>query len=66
MSGRPMTGLTARQAQVAELVAAGLTTEEVARRLGVTRDTIKNTKTVIYRKLGVRNNVELANKLRAA
>ena len=61
-----MTGLTARQSQVAELVAAGLTTEEVARRLGVTRDTIKNTKTVIYRKLGVRNNVELANRLRAS
>ncbi len=59
-----MQELTYRQSQVAELVAAGLTTEEVARRLGVTRDTIKNTKTVIYRKLGVRNNVELANRMR--
>lgn len=61
-----MRELTYRQTQIAELVAAGLTMAEVGERLGISRHTVKNTKTTIFHKLGVRNAVELANRMRRA
>ena len=59
-----MITLSPRQQQVAALVAAGLTEVEIGARLGITRDTVKNHKTIAYRKLGVRNAVELTLALR--
>lgn len=58
--------LPPRQAQIAGLVAIGLTEAEIGRRLGITRNTVKNHKTIVYRKLGVRNAVELTLALREA
>ena len=45
-------------------VMRGATNKEIAARLGLTEQTVKNRLSRIYRKVGVRNRVELA--LRAA
>ena len=56
-------GLTATEAQVAALVTAGSTNDEVAALLFVTRRTVEANLTRIYRKLGVRSRTELAGRL---
>lgn len=61
-----MTTLAPRQREIADLVAEGLTEAEIGARLGITRNTVKNHKTIVYRKLGVRNAVELTLALEAA
>ena len=50
---QPRPGLTARQWQVLELLAAGLTNGQIARRLGVSEGTIRTHLENIYRRLGV-------------
>jgi DNA-binding NarL/FixJ family response regulator len=52
--------VTERQKQIVRLLAAGGTNRELARRLGVREQTIKNQLSRIYTKLGVRNRLELA------
>jgi len=52
--------LTAREVEVLEAVAAGLTNAEAARRLGVSVHAIKFHLAVIYRRLGVANRTEAA------
>lgn len=47
--------LTRRQREVLELLAAGLTAKEIARRLYVTEQTVKTILRAVYRKLGARN-----------
>ena len=54
-----ITRLTPRQRQVSALL-AGSTNREIARRLGLQEQTVKNQLSVIYGKLGVRNRLELA------
>jgi len=61
-----MNELAPRQREIAGLVAIGLTEAEIGARLGITRNTVKNHKTIVYRKLGVRNAVELTLALEAA
>ena len=56
-------GLTATEAQVAELVARGLTNKEVAAELFVTVRAVEANLSRIYAKLGVRSRTELANRL---
>lgn len=51
--------LSAREAEVAELVAAGLTNSEIGRLLHVTEATVKQHVSRILRKLGRRNRTEL-------
>lgn len=64
--GAPTTNeLTATEAQIAELVAAGRRNDEIAAELFVTRRTVESNLTRIYRKLGVRSRTELAARLRA-
>ncbi len=58
-----VSGLTAAEAQVAELVAAGRTNREVAGELFMSPKTVEAHLSRIYRKLGVRSRAELANKL---
>jgi DNA-binding CsgD family transcriptional regulator len=57
-------GLTTREGEVAELVAAGLTNKEVAARLFVSVRTVEATLSRVYEKLGVRSRTELAARLR--
>jgi DNA-binding NarL/FixJ family response regulator len=59
--GRPSSGpLTARQQEVAELVAEGLTNAEIAARLQVSRATVKGHITVALRRLQLRDRTQLA------
>ena len=67
--GRPAPGgdaLTATERRLAELAASGLTNHEVAARAFVSVKTVEANLTRIYRKLGVRSRVGLANALRDA
>jgi DNA-binding CsgD family transcriptional regulator len=56
-------GITAAEARVAELVAAGRTNREVAGELFMSPKTVEAHLSRIYRKLGVRSRAELAHKL---
>lgn len=58
--------LSERSLEVAELAAAGMTTAEVGRALGVTANTVKKHLRIIYERLGVGSRVELALKMPAA
>ena len=58
-----MSALTYREMQIAEMVAAGLTAEQIAARLGLRPQTIKNAKVIIYDKLGVKNAPEMVKAL---
>jgi DNA-binding NarL/FixJ family response regulator len=58
--------LTERQQQIAELVARGLQVAEIAEHLSLAEQTVKNHKRRIYRKLGVRNAVEMTRLLQEA
>lgn len=58
----PSTGtnsLTMRETQVANLVAEGLATKDISRRLGITEHTVNNNLFRIYNKLGISSRVEL-------
>jgi len=52
--------LTAREREIGELVAGGLTNKEVAARLFVSVRTVEATLSRLYAKLGVRSRTELA------
>ena len=56
--------LTAREREIGQLVAAGLTNKEVAARLFVSVRTVEATLSRLYAKLGVRSRTELAGHLR--
>jgi DNA-binding CsgD family transcriptional regulator len=51
-------GLTERESEVIALVAAGLTNQEIADRLFLSRETIKSYVGSIFSKLEIRNRVE--------
>jgi DNA-binding NarL/FixJ family response regulator len=57
---RPLDGLTDRQREVAELVAEGLSNEEIASRLFLSLATVKSHLTASMRRLGVRSRTQLA------
>lgn len=52
-------GFTERQAQLARYAAIGLTTKEMAFRLGLSESTVKNHFSALFRKFGVSSRVEL-------
>lgn len=58
--------LTERERAVAEAVAAGLSNKEVARRLDITERTVKAHLSAAFRKLGVRDRMQLVVRLRMA
>lgn len=58
--GGGMTRLTPREAEVVHLLADGLSTREISRKLALTEHTIRNYLSAIYDKLGVSTRVELA------
>ena len=57
------TPLTPRQLEVLRLMAHGHSNAEIARRLGLRRNTVKFHITQIFRRLGVRNRVEAVARL---
>ena len=52
--------LTDREQVVARVLASGATNKEIAARLGLREQTVKNRLSAIYGKLGLRNRLELA------
>ena len=58
-----MMQLSSRQKEVCELVAQGKTEAEIGAALGISHHTVKVHKSIAYRKLGVRNAVELTRSL---
>ena len=59
-----MSELTYREMQIAEMTAAGLTAKQIAERLGIAPQTVKNLKSVIYQKLGVKNGPAMVSLLK--
>jgi DNA-binding CsgD family transcriptional regulator len=53
-------GISAREADVVELVLTGLSHKEIADRLSISPDTVKKHTYNVYRKLGVQNRVQLS------
>lgn len=61
-----LAGLSPREAEVAQAVAAGMTNKEVARTLGVTERTVKAHLGAIFEKLGVRDRLQLVLRVGAS
>jgi len=61
----PSNGLTAAQTRVAELVAAGMSNQEVATTLYMSTRSVESHLTKIYRELGIRSRSQLATALTA-
>jgi DNA-binding NarL/FixJ family response regulator len=55
-----MDALTAREEQVARLVATGLANRQIAQRLSISVQTVKNHIQSVYRKLHLNNRVQLS------
>jgi DNA-binding CsgD family transcriptional regulator len=63
----PMSGdgaLTAREREIASLVAAGVSNPEIAQKLFLSRKTVERHVSNILRKIGAKNRTELASRLR--
>ena len=54
-----MDTLSPREKQIVDALLAGCTNKEIAQRLGVSDQTIKNQLTTLYRKVGVSGRLEL-------
>jgi DNA-binding NarL/FixJ family response regulator len=52
--------LTAQEERLVRILSAGATNREIAVRLGLREQTVKNRLSTIYTKLGLRNRLELA------
>jgi two-component system, NarL family, invasion response regulator UvrY len=57
--GHPASALTAREAQVMEMLARGLTNREIAEHLAISIKTVDTHRGHVLKKLGLRNNSEL-------
>lgn len=58
-----MTTLSKRQQDVCDYVVMGWGSKEIARQLGISKRTVESHREIIYRKLQVRNVVELVRKV---
>ena len=58
-----MESLTPRELQLAKLVAEGFSNQQIADRLRLSRQTVKNHIQAAYRKLEVRNRIDLSLRL---
>jgi DNA-binding CsgD family transcriptional regulator len=57
--------ITPRQTDIVRLVIKGFTNQEIADKLGVSVYTVKNHKQTLFRKVNVKNSIELANYVKA-
>jgi DNA-binding NarL/FixJ family response regulator len=57
-------GITPREAEIVALIAEGLRNREIAERLFISLQTVKDHNHSIFRKAGVRSRMELVNRLR--
>jgi two-component system nitrate/nitrite response regulator NarL len=62
----PLAQLSPRQREVLELLSLGMDNDQIARRLYISRNTVKFHVRTIYRRLGVHNRVEAARVLAGA
>jgi DNA-binding NarL/FixJ family response regulator len=53
-------GLTPRERQIVECVAAGLSNRQISDSLGINEQTVKNRLTAIFHKVGVTSRLQLA------
>jgi two-component system nitrate/nitrite response regulator NarL len=58
VASRQLHGLTSRERQVLSYLSSGLTNREIALKLGLSIKTVKQHKTLLFAKIGVRNRVE--------
>lgn len=58
VANRHLNGLTLRERQVLGYLSGGLTNQEIAHKLGLSVKTVKQHKTLLFAKIGVRNRVE--------
>jgi DNA-binding NarL/FixJ family response regulator len=58
IANRHLNGLTSRERQVLGYLSSGLTNQEIALKLGLSVKTVKQHKTLLFAKIGVRNRVE--------
>lgn len=58
-----MTTLSKRQQDVCDYVVMGWGSKEIAHQLGISKRTVEDHRAAIYRKMGVRNVVELVRKV---
>lgn len=56
----PVTKLTPRQNEIANLVAQGLDNKTIARRMGISNKTVRNQLVSVFEKLDIENRVQLA------
>lgn len=57
--GHPASALTAREYQVMEMLANGMTNREIAEKLGISGKTVDTHRGHVLKKLGIRNNSQL-------
>jgi DNA-binding NarL/FixJ family response regulator len=62
----PTVALTRREQEILELIAAGLSTREMAERLGVSENTVKSHAARLFDKLGARRRTQAVQSARAA
>lgn len=55
--------LTEKQKGVCDLLAMGLSNKEISKRLGISTRTVESHRGAVFRKMGVRNAVELVRAL---
>jgi RNA polymerase sigma factor (sigma-70 family) len=60
MSASALSSLTERQCEIALLAAEGLSNKEIARRLGLSENTVKYQLHRIYHQIGIRKRTALA------
>lgn len=56
---QPQAALTPREQQIASAIADGRSNRDIAARLGITEQTVKNHLTSIFEKVGVDNRLQL-------
>ncbi|MCK5871084.1 MAG: response regulator transcription factor, partial [Methyloprofundus sp.] len=62
-SSLPLNTLTPRESQIACLSSKGLTAKKIGAKLFISEKTVRNQLTVIYSKLGVKNQLELSTEV---